>query len=199
MAEEEASRVAAEKQRIAQEEERNRDAAESRRIAEDKKRAEEKRREQAVSVYRNAPQSVRNALNVVKKVEARTEIGINYRDYSSVVGEAWGDVKIFVESPDGKTIPEFCVLLTKAVRDYKLALDIWQNKIQWPTLYGDRTDVEVLMQACWMRAGKYIKLTESLLDAEQTKKALETIASLSDKEEDFDAEWKKINDKVLHR
>ena len=54
-------------------------------------RDEEKRRKEAVSIYRNAPQSARNALNVVKKVEARTEVGINFRDYSTVVGEAWAE------------------------------------------------------------------------------------------------------------
>ena len=30
------------------------------------------------------------------------EIGINYANYSTVVGEAWGDVKIFIESPEGE-------------------------------------------------------------------------------------------------
>ena len=115
-----------------------------------------------------------------------------------MVGEAWADVKIFIESPDGKKLQEFSVLLAKAAKDYKLALNVWQNKIQWPTLYGDRADVEAIQQTCWMQAGKYIELAESLLDAEKTAKALERVASLSTSEEDLDAAWKKIEDKVLH-
>ena len=54
-------------------------------------------------------------------------------------------------------------------------------------------------QACWSRAGKCIELAESLLDAEKTAKALETFAVLPAHEEDLDAAWKKIGDKVLHR
>ncbi len=148
----------------------------------------------AVAAYHNAPQSARSALNAVKKVEARTEVGINYNDYSTVVGEAWGDVKIFVESPEGKSLPAFSLLLTKAARDYKLALDIWQNKIQFDWLYAHRADVETLQQTCWIRASKWIRMADSLLDAEQTENVLKTVAAVPGNEEDFDAVWKRIKD-----
>ena len=150
-------------------------------------------------MYRNAPESARMTLNVLKKVEARTEVGITFADYSTVVGQAWAEVKIFIESPAGKSLPEFSVLLTRAVADFKLALDIWQKRIRWPTLYGDRTDVEAIQQFCWMRAGTRIKLAESLLDVKKTEKALESFAALAGNDVDLDAKWKKVEDDILKR
>lgn len=195
----EAQLAAAEKQRLADEDARNLAIAEAERLAVEKQEAETKRRKEAIAIYRNAPNSARTALNVAKKLEARTEVGINYRDYSTVVGEAWGDVKIFVESPEGKSIPEFSLLLTEALRHYKLALDIWQDKIQYPRLYGDRTDVDRLMQACWARAGKLNKLAESLLEPDKIESTLEVISKLPNSEEDLSAAWRGITDKVLNR
>ena len=107
------------------------------------------------------------------------------------MGEAWADVKIFVELPDGKNLAEFSLLLSKAIQDYKLALNIWHDKIEYSSLYEGR-DVELLQQLCWVQAGERIKLAESLLDVENTEKALETIAALPENEKDLDAEWKKI-------
>ncbi len=148
-------------------------------------------------MYANAPQSARNALNAVKKVEARTEVGIRYENYSTVVGEAWADVKIFIESPEGKNLQEFDTLLAKAIANYKLAADIWQNKIQWPTLYADRTDVEALQQECWIQAEGWITLAESLLDAKRTAKTLESMDEISGKAADLNAKWKDIEKKIL--
>jgi hypothetical protein len=136
-------------------------------------------------------------LNALKKLEARTEVGVNYADYVKVVGETWGDVKIFIESPDGKSLREFSMLLTKAAADYKLALDIWHNKIEFPSLYG--LDAETLQQRCWTQAGKWIKSAESLLDADNTEEALEAVAALPANDEDLDAEWRGIEDRVLNR
>jgi chemotaxis protein histidine kinase CheA len=187
-AQEEARLAEAEKQRRADEENQKRAADAARRIAEEKRRREDQRRKDAVSVYRNAPQSARNALNVVKKVGARIEVGINYANYSSVVGEAWGDVKIFVESPEGKALPDFSDLLVKAVADYKSALNVWQDKINYPSLASGATrlELDVLMQRCWQRAGKRTQMAEALLDPELTENTLETIAQVQGDEEDFD-------------
>ena len=53
-----------------------------------------------------------------------------------------------------------------------------------------------LHQRCWERAGKWIKLAESLLDVEKTEKALEAVASLPVNDEDFDAAWRTIQKNV---
>jgi len=201
--EEKERRIAAENRRAAAEAERKREADELRKLVEDKQKADEKRRNEAVSIYRKAPQSARNAINALKKVEARLEVGINFRDYSTVVGESWADVKIFIESSDGKKLPEFNMLLRTAVQDYKLAHDIWNSKIEYSILYGResnvRDEVDSLQQKCWSQARRYIDLADSLLDPEKTAKSLETVASLPANEKDLDADWEEIRDKVLRK
>lgn len=187
LAQEEARRAAEEKQRAAEEEERGQ-------AAEKKKREEEERIKEAIAAYRNIPQSARNALNAVKKLEARTEVGVNYTDYSKSVGDAWGDVKIFIESREGKPLTEFSHLLANAMADYKLALDIWADRVRWEHLR--RVELEVLQQHCWTRAGMWIKLAESLLDAEQLGNTLRDVAAALKNAEDFQAEQEKIRQKI---
>jgi hypothetical protein len=191
---------AAEKQRIAQEERRKLAVEEARRIAEDERRAEQERREEAATIYRNAPPSARVALNAVKKIAARVEVGVNYGDYSSVVGDTWGDVKIFIESSEGKKLPDFAMLLTKAIADYKLALDIWRDKIKFPTLYEKKqSDVDALQQLCWVQADACIELAESLLESDDKVKAMEVVAEALSKAADLDAKWAKIQNDILGR
>ena len=191
-AEVEAKRAAEEKQRVAEEEKKRRAAEEAERIAQEKQQVEEKRRKEAASAYRNVlqnpPQSARDALNVLKKVEARTEIGISYVEYGSVVGEAWGEVKIFVDSPEGKVIPDFSLCLTQSTSDYKSARSAWGAKIKYPILAkAHESELDALLQVCWLRAGMYLSIAEDLLDPQKTEKALEMIAEAQKDVEDFDA------------
>jgi hypothetical protein len=187
-----AQREIADKERLAKEEQLKQAAEESQRLAEENRLAEQKRRKEAGAAYRNAPESARVALNAVKKLAARVEVGVNYADYSSVVGGTWGDVKIFIESADGKKLSDFTMLLTRAIADYKLALEIWRDKIRYSSLYEKRSDVDVLQQACWMQADACIELAEGLLDGDDKAKALEIVASSLSKAKDLDAEWKQI-------
>ena len=196
-AEAKARREEEEKQRAAQEEKNKRAADEAMRIAQEKQEAEEKRRKEAALAYRNLlqnpPQSARDALNIVKKVEARTEIGINYREYQSVVGEAWGEVKIFAESPEGKAIPDFSLCLTKAISDYKSALSVWSAKFEFSTLAKNHKNaLDTLLQLCWLEAGQNLSLAEALLDPQKTEEALQLIPQSQKDDMDFEAELHKI-------
>jgi hypothetical protein len=202
-AEEDAQRLAAERNRIAEAERRRLAAEEEKRVAAEKQRAAEQLRKKMAAAYRNVPPSAYDALNVAKKLNAKMEIGMRYADYSSAVGDAWGEIKVFAESADGKKIPEFGALLTKSIVDYKLAMEIWQNKIEFPNLYGSKScvekEVDVLQQLCWSRAGQWIELAESLLDSDKTELKLQEVVEFLAKEEDLDARWKEIENKVLRR
>ena len=197
-AEEEAKRVAEEKQRIAEDEERKR-------TAEEKTRAEEKRLKEAIATYRNAPPSARNALNAVKKVEARAEVGITYKDYSTVVGEAWADVKIFAESPEGKKLPEFSFLLVSAMGKYKLALDIWHKtdttldfESEFQAIGHQRipfyTKVlsDSLRQRCWGAAHRRIDMAESLITAEDIGAGLSGALRLQKTDANYEATLRSV-------
>ena len=178
--EEEARRAAAEKQRIAAEAEQKRAATEAQGLAEEKQRAEEKRQKEALAVYRNPPQSARNALNAVKKVQARTEVGVNLNNWSTIVGEAWGEVKVFAESPEGIELPELSFLLTSAMGKYKLALDAWQGELHPVAWNKPASEVlsEVLLHKCWRAAERRLELAQALVNENGAAMVLPRVATL---------------------
>jgi hypothetical protein len=188
-AEEEAKHAAEEKRRIAEAEQRKRAAEEAEKIAEEKKRAEDQRRKEAAAAYRNPSQSARNALNAVKKVEARTEVGLPYKDYSTVVGEGWADVKVFTESPEGKKLPEFSFLLVSAMGKYKLALDVWRDEIAEREIApGLRDEVyNDVRQKCWEAAHRRIDMAESLITREDVTTGLLRVAKLRKTDATYEA------------
>jgi hypothetical protein len=186
LAEEESRHATEEKQRIAQEKEHQR-------VAEEKKREEEKRLKDAIAEYHNVPQSARNALNAVKKLEARTEVGVSYQEYSTVVGEAWGDIKVFAESSEGKKLPEFSFLLVSAMGKYKLALDIWQDKVQrYVQYYPTPLLSGVLQQQCWGAANRRIDVAELLITGEDIAAALLKVLRIQKTDAKYEATVRSI-------
>jgi chemotaxis protein histidine kinase CheA len=198
----------AERQRKLQEEARRVEAAEAaaaKAQAEAEERKEEKARRQKeadarrdrVLVYRSVPDSARAPLNALKKLQAKVEIGINILNYRTSVGDAWGELKIYAESDDGKKFREFSASLVLAIEDYKLALDAWNSELQYPSVYRhSEDDINDLRQKCWSQASKYIGLAEALLNQEKAESALETLAGGA---EDLQGAWTKIRNKALGR
>ncbi|MBN1912691.1 MAG: DUF4339 domain-containing protein [Pirellulales bacterium] len=194
LAQEEARQAAEEKQRVAEEENRKKAALEAQKIAEEKRRAEEKRLKEVVAAYSNSPQSARNALNAVKRVEARTEVGINFKDYSTVVGEAWAEVKIFTESPDGRKLPAFSFLLVSAMGKQKIALDVWQLSLMWKEagLRGDEDLHSDMRQKYWGAAHRRIVMAESLITRDDVAIVLSRIAMLEKADAKYETEMKSL-------
>ena len=93
---------------------------------------------------------------------------MNYGDYSTAVGEAWGDVKVFAESPEGKKLPEFSFLLVSAMGKYKLALNVWHEKLQEHLQFGMHQLSSALLRQCWAAANRHIGTAESLISGEST-------------------------------
>ena len=91
---------------------------------------EQKRIKRAALAYRSVPSSARDALNAVEKLESRIEVGMNHGDYITLVGETWVAVKLFVESADGKSLPELSDLLRETMCCYKDGAEAWQKKIE---------------------------------------------------------------------
>jgi hypothetical protein len=184
----------AEEQRVAAEA-RKAEEQERRELADKHNREVAARKERALA-YRHTPESARKALNVLKKVDARMDVGINYVSYGAVIGEAWGEVKIFVESEEGKKLEEFCNMLRAAVADYKLAHDIWADKIKYPRVFGDSADVDALMQKCWTKARRCLETAEAMLMADKAEEALEAAAAAMSNESDLELEWTKLAKKI---
>ena len=186
-AEEEARRAAEEKKRLAEEAAKERAAKEAQRIAEEKEKAEEERLKAAALAYRKAPESARTALNVLKKLEARTEVGINYADYSRGVGEAWAEVKIFVESPEAPQLPEFNFLLVSATEKYKLGLDAWRGKFEPERnlRYHDALS-DVVLQECWRAASRRLEAAQSLISEDDATTVLSRVKAWRDMETTYE-------------
>ena len=200
LAEEERNAAATEKQRLAEEEERKR-AAEEARLAEENRRkeaiaAQQKAQDAVRAAYRNAPQSGRTAMNVVKKVAARTEIGINYKDYSTVVGEAWAEVKVFTESPEGKAVPAFSLLLISAMDKHRLALDVWRGQFDGGTtgFTFDEGLSSLVIKECWRAADCRIDTAEALISNDDLESAFSRVAQLRKADETYETTVRSLFD-----
>jgi hypothetical protein len=89
-------------------------------------KAEKERLDELRKKYRKVDQSAKDALAALKRLEAFTEVGVNKLKYSEALGVAWGDIKIFVESPQGQgEYSELSTLLLTAMNHYKYAADNW--------------------------------------------------------------------------
>ena len=183
---EEETRLAKEKEtrQIAEAKRAKDEAAEMEARREKQKKERQAAAHARVKVYADVPKLARNALNAAKRIEARTEIGVTDAKYSEEVGDSWGDVKIFVESPEGKQFSEFSSLLLLAINSYKSAMDSWKLKLDTSSAEIEGK-MEDSMQTSWKRASEYIRLADKLLTPETCEKALQVIAEmLADEEAD---------------
>ena len=74
-------------------------------------------------------QSAKEAVMALKKMEARVQSGISYRDYSSALGEAKFPVNMFIESADAKKYPELAGSIQTVMKHYEYTGDIWNEKM----------------------------------------------------------------------
>ncbi len=68
------------------------------------------------------------AVNALKKLQARTQVGITYKDYAPALGEAKFALNLFSESTQAKEFPELAQLLTSAYDTFKMAGAVWDDK-----------------------------------------------------------------------
>ncbi len=71
-------------------------------------------------------ESARDVVKAFAKLDARTEIGINYRDYTAALGDVNFEFKSFQEGPESKRYPEITRALGVALGRYTEAGMLWQ-------------------------------------------------------------------------
>jgi hypothetical protein len=197
--EDQARRLAAEEAKIA-DEQRQLAAAEAARIEEEKRRVEEQDRLESIADrYEQIPRIAHNAIEALRRIEARVEVGVNYTDYSELVGNTWAEVKPFLQSKQGEELEELRLAFAEAIIAHKLALDIWRNKIEFDSLYGDEAEVNLHQQKCWVAASAWTELAGSLIDETDKITALEECSSLRDNAPKLEDEWNIIQKKILNR
>lgn len=79
------------------------------------------------------PKAAMSAVKALKRLEARTQVGISYREYGPALGEAKAEVNLFLESPEAAKMPELTTSISKAMNHYKTAMKVWRRRIR----YGD--------------------------------------------------------------
>lgn len=72
-------------------------------------------------------QSAKEAVMGLKKLQARCQSGILYRDYSNAVGDAKFPVNLFAESSDAKRYPELMESINKVLQHHEFAVVIWSE------------------------------------------------------------------------
>jgi hypothetical protein len=80
-------------------------------------------------------QSAKDALMGLKKLQARTQAGTNYRDYGNALAEAKFPLNLYFESSDAGKYPELSTSLRNAMKHYENAERVWATKIRSPR-YG---------------------------------------------------------------
>lgn len=73
-------------------------------------------------------QSANDAILALKKLEARVETGISYKDYAPVLGETKYSVKLFLDSSEAKENPELAFHIKSAMQYFEIANFIWEYK-----------------------------------------------------------------------
>lgn len=73
-------------------------------------------------------ESAKNTFKALKRIEAKCQIGISYRDYGSALGDAKYEVNMFLESEEGKAKPALTQAFGKVMNHYQLAGEFWRLK-----------------------------------------------------------------------
>lgn len=121
------------------------------------------------SVQTVQAQSAKGALLALKKLEARCQVGISYRDYLPALGEAKLAVNLFEESHGGENGALINILLSLVVDTYGAAGSYWSLKISEDedaiALKYDMDQVSVF----WEDASKTIRVADVFLSAKSKK------------------------------
>lgn len=76
----------------------------------------------------SAADKAQEALTALKKIQAKTETGISFKDYSTALGDAKFYVNEYLDSADVKRIPEAGDAVKKAMLHYETAKIVWDDK-----------------------------------------------------------------------
>jgi len=81
-------------------------------------------------------QTTKEVFKALKRVEARVETGIAYKDYPQVIADAKVDVDAFLASKEAQKNPQFSEHIKKAIDYYLAAGKIWN--IEFDSPYNNR-------------------------------------------------------------
>lgn len=82
------------------------------------------------------------AVNALKKLQAKTQVGITYKDYSPALAEAKYALNLFIESSQAKDFPELAETLSSAFETFAMAGEVWSAKFSGSSVssFGRKSD-----------------------------------------------------------
>lgn len=83
---------------------------------------------QEVKTTETIPESAMNAVKALKKLQARTQAGISYRDYPPALGEAKFEVNLYLDGNDSNKNPTLTTTISDAMALYEYANSIWKER-----------------------------------------------------------------------
>ena len=120
-------------------------------------------------------QSAKEAISALKRLEARVEVGISYRDYGPALGDALFGVNQFLQSPEARKNPKLAEVITKVMTHFRMAGRVWNWSISSGSsgykylpvgkakFYGSRSEEEELNKLLKDILAKYPNVTEVAL------------------------------------
>jgi hypothetical protein len=88
---------------------------------------------------KSIPESAKNAVRALKKLEARIQAGISYRDYSPALGDAMFEVNMYNETDDAKELQDLTASINKVIQHYEYAGVMWKLKF---VMQGNALDLD---------------------------------------------------------
>ena len=79
--------------------------------------------------YSTPSDDAKSVMKALSKLQARTEIAINFIDYDKAVADVYPDVKVFLDSAEAKSMPELRLLVANTMDCYLKARSIWSTSI----------------------------------------------------------------------
>jgi hypothetical protein len=107
-------------------------------------------------------QTANDAYLALKKMEAKTQVGITYRDYAPALAETKFEVERFLESKSAKKNPELSEHLDKALTLYIHAKDIFDLKMDGEKVFVDDIKGELVRKIYPKAISRPWQLGESL-------------------------------------
>jgi hypothetical protein len=122
--------------------------------------------------YANIPVEAREAYKSLKRLEAKTEIGINYADYSRTIGDTFPDVKLFLESRESRNLPELTFVLGNAMDCYREVNRLWGIKVTSGDVikqYGASITLLTAQPRLWRVAAANLSASKTILEGEASE------------------------------
>ena len=110
---------------------------------------------------KTVPQVAIDAVNALKKLQAKTQAGIIHKDYSPALGDAKYAINLFTESQTSKEFPELIKSIDEAYSIFKTAGEVWALKFSGSGI------TEFLPKEHYMLQYVFIRFPEAKKDIRQ--------------------------------